>query len=69
MLVGFAFCQLAILWCSFMKGVMFGVRKRGCCGRVLESILVDMRTSLIFNDYKSLRNFFVLKKRSKENKG
>ena len=53
-IIGFAFCQLVVLWCTIMKGVIFRARKRAGCGRVLETILVDVRTSLIFNDYRSL---------------
>lgn len=59
--IGFAFCQLVILWCAFMKGVVFRARKRGACGRVLETMLVDVRSSLIFNDYRSLHLKFLKK--------
>ena len=45
---------MCILWSVLMKGLVFRARKRGFCGRFFETVLVDLRTSLIFNDYRCL---------------
>ena len=37
-----------------MKAFIFRARKRGRCGRIIESIFTDVKTCVIFNDYRAL---------------
>ena len=62
---GFAISEAFILFSVFMKTLVFRARKRGRCGRCIESIFTELRTCVIFNDYRALA--FKFEERSKQN--
>ena len=58
LLAGFFVCQVAILWSAAMKAGCFASSDLSGCQRTGESLFVDLRTSIIYNDYRALKARF-----------
>ena len=58
LLIGLGVCQIAILWSAALKASCFAGSDLSGCQRTGESLFVDLRTSIIFNDYRALKARF-----------